>query len=170
MRYLALAAFLLTLPVLAYGVTVIGVSPYEQQVCVAPGSGSSAHFYLSTNSNYTVPAIVSIGGLEWVTVEPYVEINKTFDLQFFTDPPKGTKEGQYVLDITICTETGTEGGISTRGCLKPVLNINVTQACGPPEPPPAADIRDTLRSAILAVLVITLAVFSVRFIRYGKRI
>ena len=165
---------LLTLPALAAGTTVIGVTPYEQKVCVAPGFEASTVFSLSVNSSDTVPVDIGIDGLGWVTTynpsDQYVQVNRTFNLQLLADPPSGTAEGQYTAYVMICAGATGNGEVVTRGCLRPVLSVNVSNGCRPKDVPHAIDIRGMLRSVILAALVVILASFSIRVLRHRKKV
>ncbi len=162
---LPILAFLL-MPSLASGLVILSVSPPERGTCVAPGLESSVRFAIGTNTSDGVPLEIGTGAPDWVSSVNYVIVNGTYDLDVYVDPPIGAREGEYRSEIMICTFGSNEtGAVVMRFCVRPVLYVNVSEGCRPPPPP---DMREEIRSLVLAALVVVLAITLLRFVKRRK--
>lgn len=174
-----LFGLLLILPVLAEGMVVIGVTPAERNICVAPGFEASADFTLSTNSSGPVSAQLAFLGADWLAYPETVNFTGNFaSLRVWALPPNGTAQGNYPITVYMCLNTEkAEGVTSVNSCVKPSMSVTVSDACAPPPLPPEPEqleLKPILRAVILLAIAIVLSILlfrktAVRMISNGMK-
>ncbi len=147
---------------------VIGVSPADQTVCVAPGQAEAAKYYLSSTSNVTEQLQVRISNFTWISAASAIDVPPEMQIPFemIASPPSDLSEGDYVSLIEFCSITGVKNGINIESCLGPKLTVNVTSDCMKVTPELMKGWFYIGACSLITVLVV---LFVVRQIKKAKR-
>jgi hypothetical protein len=112
--------------------TVIGVTPADQTICVAPGHATSTVFHVSSSSSeFTEQLTVAVSNVPWVTTNKTIELppHTQLPMLVIANPPRDLPEGTYMAYIELCKSVETPDKIAIQSCLGPTLTINVDKSC-----------------------------------------
>lgn len=157
-----LIIFLLSLEGTYAYFTVIGISPINQNVCLAQGEQKVIHYTLSTNSTKNETFYLYVLNLSWIYTNSSIKtISRTAVEVPFYIIPDNIPQGFYETEVWFCRneEQINISGQNIRTCLEGNIDVNVSEAC-------RSTRRDYTDYFIIIIIPIMVAMF---YFSYPKR-